>query len=99
MFSLPPKSTRKVQVSQYVIDKFNELGPLNIKRLIRHKKLYPSKEIFWMRVRHVPASLVGYDLPKDKLEGTEEFGDPDDDTKCWAIKFNDLRLTLVKIES
>ena len=51
-------------------------------------------------MRHIPASLSTYEkwhkyfegwniaVAPDRLQGNEEYGDPKDDKKAWAIKFD-----------
>ena len=41
----------------------------------------------WTRVRHVPAGNT-FHPAKDLLNGTEEYGNPSDDTKAWSIKWD-----------
>ena len=41
----------------------------------------------WTRVRHVPAGNSWHPA-RDLLNGTEEYGDPSDDTKPWSVKWN-----------
>ena len=46
-----------------------------------------ESKLKWTRVRHVPAGNTWHPS-KDYLVGTEEYGDPKDDTKAWSIKWD-----------
>ena len=49
-----------------------------------------AKSVFtthWTRVRHVPAGNTWHPAT-DMLEGTEEYGDPSDDSMAWSIKWD-----------
>jgi len=51
-------------------------------------------------VRNFPVYdlVCWWDQHKDKLNGTEVYGDPNDDTKPWAVKFDDIKFTHIKVE-
>ena len=51
-------------------------------------------------MRHVPSTLLGEWSPlRDILAGSEKFGDPNDNTKSWAIYFKDMQFTHFIVES
>ena len=43
--------------------------------------------------------LNGWDPYQDLFEGLEQYGDPMDESLAWAIKFDDLESSLIKVES
>ena len=45
------------------------------------------KILNWTRVRHVPTGNT-FHLASDGLDGTEEYGDPSNDTQPWSIKWD-----------
>ena len=51
----------------------------------------------WRQVRYVPDTLKGW--KKDGVEGTEEYGDEFDNSAAWAIKYDKISHTKVKIQS
>ena len=63
----------------------------------------------WNQIRHIPlhfnqitsipASLSSSNMDDDKLSGTESCGDEKDDTRPWAIKFNEQDCCRLKVES
>ena len=42
---------------------------------------------YWKQVRHIPKDLSGWDPRQDKLLGTEEYGEYEDSSDAWAMKF------------
>jgi len=53
----------------------------------------------WIKVRHIPADLTGWDLNNDKLLGTEVIGNSAVDSSAWAIAFNTGTFTHFRVES
>ena len=45
------------------------------------------KRLNWTRVRHVPKGTTWHPA-KDKLDGTEEYGDPSNDLEAWSINWD-----------
>ena len=64
---------------------------------LRHDICLSYIKHHWKQVRCVPQSSSGWDSAEDKLQGTEEYGDPTDNTKAWAIKFNQSSKLKVEI--
>ena len=52
---------------------------------------YKEANSEWIRVRHIPKSLEGWDPNGDKLSGSEEYGDSSNDDEAWAINFKDIK--------
>ena len=52
-----------------------------------------------MQVLHVVPSLNDWQYDTHSLDGTVEFGDPKDNSKSWAIKFNNIYFNKYKVES
>ena len=52
-----------------------------------------------MHVRHIPQSLEGYVPGKDMMSGTEVYGKHGDHANAWAIKFDHIPYTKIKVES
>ena len=52
----------------------------------------------WKRVRHIPASLSGWELATHQLAGTEAFGTEDVDSAAWAIAFTSLNYIYIKFK-
>ena len=50
-------------------------------------------------MRHIPQSLEGYVPENDSLSGSEIYGKHGDHTKAWAIKFDHVPYTKIKVES
>jgi len=50
------------------------------------------------KVKHIPASMEGYNAD-DKYKGTEEYGDRHNDDSAWSIKFSDTDYSSVIVES
>ena len=44
----------------------------------------------WRKVRHIPGTAAAWHTAADDLAGTAEYGDPDDDSQPWSIKFDNL---------
>ena len=43
--------------------------------------------------------MEGWNPQHDCLKGTEQYGDSHDDSKTWAIQFNECEYSQVKIET
>ena len=54
-----------------------------------------KKDKKWEHVRHIPVAL----LAADAFEGTEEYGDRNDNKKAWAIKFDNIPYEKIKVQS
>ena len=67
--------------------------------MLLHTYMDFIKDDFWELVRHIPASLPGWDPAKDRLQGTEVYGDPSDNSTAWAINFADISSFVYKVES
>ena len=52
----------------------------------------------WKHVRHIPPTLAGWDQEDDKITGDEVYGHCKNNLKAWAIKFDDLNFTKIKIQ-
>ena len=44
----------------------------------------------WQKVRHIPHNNGMWFPTHDRLKGWEEFGDPEDDSKPWSIRYDKL---------
>ena len=53
----------------------------------------------WKQVRHIPAKLEGWQPEKDELFGTEKYGNSEDNSKAWAIPFDDFNVKRLRVES
>ena len=54
---------------------------------------------FKQQVRYIPSDLDGWDQ-SDTLSGNEKYGNQDDDSKAWAVPFDNTRLYIkFKIQS
>ena len=66
----------------------------------------------WKKVRFIPKTLRGpmkdgketmwdprFGITEDRLEGSEQYGNQDDDQRAWAINFKLFEYTHVKVES
>jgi len=49
-------------------------------------------------VRHIPATLEGWDIAKDNLKGTEVYGEEIKTSEAWALKFSG-KFDSYKVES
>ena len=52
----------------------------------------------WDQVRNIPPTLSGWDPANDLLKGTEQYGDPEDDSQAWAKPFDHLWVSKYKVE-
>lgn len=53
----------------------------------------------WMQVRHFPAGPDGWKFEMDNLRGSETFGERGVEDKAWAIAFDDLEVSKVRVRS
>ena len=57
----------------------------------------------WKQVRSIPQTLKGWnpedDATRDSLRGSEQYGDLDEPSEAWAVKFDLLEYTDIKVET
>jgi len=62
--------------------------------------IYPNNVLAWEPVRNILVSkFLKWDREQDKFEGTEEYGDRNNEETSWAIPFTTLNFTHYKVES
>ena len=78
--------------SQYAGSKYE------ISQKLEGSQMLDGAEVEWIQVRHIPPSLLGWDL-EDNLQGSEVFGDPLIQDGAWAIAFLEMEFNQIKVES
>ena len=53
----------------------------------------------WKQVRYIPPSLKGWSKSNDKLLGNEQYGNMEDNSQAWAIRYHDIDVLKYKIET
>ena len=56
-----------------------------------------GKASSWKQVRFIPKKEAGWTRGMDNLTGSERFGDQESTSTAWAIRFDNLDYTKIKV--